>query len=142
MATGPVKLPALVMVRALGPSLTRPPEPLRVPLLMVKALFVELTVIPLGTTVPFTITLVESPGVSLNRTESPAIKTEGKWLAWLIQFAEMPVSQVPVLPDELQARFVGATTASRNNLDCLAFKETLKEPVTVAVVPSHKLVAI
>src|ERR1700723_2602945 len=99
MATGPVKLPALVMVRALGPSLTRPPEPLMVPPLMVKALLVELTVIPPGATVPLTVAPVGAPGVSLNETKSPAIKTVGKLLDSLSQFAEMPVSQVPVLPN-------------------------------------------
>src|SRR5271156_4263289 len=109
MVAVPVKLPALVMVRALGPSLTRPPEPLMVPPLMVKALLMELTVMPLGTTVPLTVTPVDSPGVSLNRTKSPAIKTVGKLLDWLIQFVEMSVSQASLFFNELQTRLGGAT---------------------------------
>ena len=97
--TGPVKLPlpALVIFRVLGPSLTMPPEPLRVPLLKEKLLLAELTVIRLGTIVPLRVTEVGTFAVSSNKTESPGLKTVSWLLAKFNQFGEVELSQVALL---------------------------------------------
>src|SRR5713226_7006865 len=98
IVTGPVKLAPLVSVSALDPIFTSGPGPLIVPSpVMVKLLALELTVVMLGETVPLTNTVVGAPSVSSKNTRSLVLNTVAWPLLTLIQFADVPVSQTPVL---------------------------------------------
>src|SRR5882724_8572434 len=142
MATGPVKLlTGTLRVSLLAPFLVRPPTPVSVPEPLIRKLLVPAsTVMTLGETVPLTETVVGTPTVSSNNTWSLALNTVCTLLLKLIQLAELPSSHTPVLPPAFHCKLAGVGRTNRNSLDCLAFRLTLNEPVTVEVVPSHKLV--
>src|ERR1700744_1231170 len=94
---------------------------------------------PAGETEPLTLTVVGAPTASLNKTWSPGMNTVGWLLPRLIQLAETPVSQVPVLPG-LHCKFPGLRGTRQNGLDCMRCSATVREPLTMDVVPSQRFV--
>src|SRR5258706_7363857 len=141
ITTEPVKSLVVFNVSVLEPCFIKLPVPLILPEpLTRKLLALELTVTVTGETVPLNEAVVGTPTVSSNKTRSPVTNPVCWLLDRLIQLAELPLSQTPLLLLALQRRLAGGREVSLNNLDCLAFKLTLKEPLTIAVVPSHKLV--
>src|ERR1700722_11580739 len=102
IVTGPVKLLGVSSANVLVPSFKRLPVPVIMPEpLKVKLLLLELTVMTPGKTVPLTDTVVGTPSVSSNNTWSLVLNTVCRLLLKLIQLAEIPVSQTPLLPLEL-----------------------------------------
>src|SRR6266436_704867 len=90
-----------------------------------------------GETVLLTVTLVRTPALSSNRTESFARKLDGWPVPEFFQFAVRPLSQNPLLL-AFQTRLAGTFSLRRNNLACAAPRLTLNELLAVVVVPSHR----
>ena len=104
MVAVPLRLLEQVMLNALLPSLSKLPEPLIVPELMLKLFTLEFTVMRLGATVPLTVTAVGTPGVSSNNTWSPWLNTVWVLLDKLSQSRVLFTSQVPLLLLVLHSR--------------------------------------
>ena len=90
-----------------------------------------------GETVLLMVTLVRTPMLSSNRTESLARKLDAWPVPEFFQFAVRPLSQNPLVL-AFQTRFVGALDLRRNNLACAVPRFTLNELLAVVVVPSHR----
>src|SRR6266404_5780479 len=141
IVTGPVKLPATPSERVLLPFFKRFPAPLICPEPPnVKSFKVDSTTMLAGETVLLTVTLIRTPKLSSNRTESFVKKVDAWLVAEFFQSAVRPLSQNPVLL-AFQTRLAGALSLSRNNLACAAPRPTLKELLAVIVVPFHKFTA-
>ncbi len=94
-----MKLPEQRIVSRLEPRFTKLPVPVSVPEPPSVKLFVlESTVKRLGFSDPLVLTEVGSPALSSNKTWSPGLNTVCWLLPRLSQLAELPTSQVPLLP--------------------------------------------